>query len=478
MADAQVFISYARKDLDQARRVIDALTRSGYRVWWDARITPQNPFDAIIEREIKAAFAVLVLWTPNAVESEWVRSEAHFARSQRKLLPLKLADCTVPLAFGQLQTANLTSWNGGGDHPEWRRVLEWIDELSGADISDPSARLEEIPPVRHVDPKPDPRSRMALMAASAALAALLLGAAAYFLVPRLSTGCLSSLPDARQMAAGNVAPVLSGSGCIRQSFGAFRDCETCPQMVVMPPGTFTMGSPADSSQPDEQPAHKVSLERPFAIGRHEISWANWMACVAERGCKLPDVARDSRSPDFPAHLLSWDEANTYTAWLSKRTGARYRLPTEAEWEYAARGDTTTRFSSGHDPASVCATGNVLDQTFARESQRQLKESVKVFQCEDGFRFLAPVGRFRANLFGLHDMQGNVGEHVQDCYQRSYDNASPFGTAFEQPGCKVRVVRGASWFSDENDGTITYRLSRKQEARSDVTGFRVARDIDP
>jgi formylglycine-generating enzyme required for sulfatase activity len=211
----------------------------------------------------------------------------------------------------------------------------------------------------------------------------------------------------------------------------FKECATgCPALVVVRAGKFSMGSPEgdkDHSR-DEGPQHEVTIAKPFAVGKTEVTFAEWDACVAAGGCqKAPDSGWGRG--DRPAINVSWDDAKQYVAWLSRITGKEYRLLSEAEWEYAARAGTTTTYSWGDD----IGKGNAnCDGCGSQWDNRQT----------------APVGSFKPNAFGLHDMHGNVWEWVEDPWHDSYEGAPADGSPWVKDGdASRRVVRGGSWNND-------------------------------
>ena len=209
----------------------------------------------------------------------------------------------------------------------------------------------------------------------------------------------------------------------------FRDCPECPEMVAVPAGSFRMGSPAEKLY---QPVHRVTIREPFAVGRFEVTFAEWDACAGAGGCpRGEDVARDS---DWgrgrrPVINVSWDDAQRYVQWLSRKTGKAYRLPSESEWEYAARAGTETAYSWGDEIGVNRANCGGCGSRW------------------DGDR-TAPVGSFAANPWGLHDMHGNVWEWTQDCWNDNYQGAPADGSAWESGDCSWRVLRGGSWRSSK------------------------------
>ena len=240
----------------------------------------------------------------------------------------------------------------------------------------------------------------------------------------------------------------------------FRDCPECPEMVVIPPGEFVMGSP-DSERgrySDEGPPHTVQIERTFALGKYEVTFAEWDACVADGGCN------GYRPHDFglgqgerPVIYVSWDDADAYLGWLAGKTGKSYRFPNESEWEYAARAGTTTSFHWGDEAGRRNANcGNCI---------------------MDGFSGTAPVGSFAANAFGVHDMLGNVSEWTEDCWNGSYEGAPADGSAWRSGDCRARVRRGGSWSDKPRLLRAALRTRDASEYRLQSIGFRVAMTLD-
>jgi len=243
---------------------------------------------------------------------------------------------------------------------------------------------------------------------------------------------------------------------------AFRDCEAaCPELVTIPAGRFTMGSPTQEAgrENDEGPRRTVVLSRPFAVGRFEVTFDEWDACVAGGGCKAadggPGVAGDAGwgRGRRPVINVSWPDAQAYASWLSSRTGKPYRLLSEAEWEYVARAGGKTAYASGE---------RITPQA-ANYQDSQTNQSV-------------PVGSYPPNRFGVHDMDGNVWEWVEDCYAASYAKAPGDGSASQAGDCGRRMLRGGAWNTPERFLRSAARGRNKVDFRDNDFGFRVARDL--
>ena len=229
----------------------------------------------------------------------------------------------------------------------------------------------------------------------------------------------------------------------------FRDCPQCPEMVVIPSGEFIMGSPEGERRPQiEPPQHKVAVARRFAVGKYEVTFDEWDACVAAGGCaQNPGDGGWGRGRQ-PVINVSWDDAQAYLSWLSKETGKPYRLLSDAEWEYAARAGTTTRYPWGDEPGTNHANFK------GSGSQWSGKQA-------------SPVGSFHANQFGLHDMIGNLWEWVQDC---------AYNTLPSESGNCRRVARGGSFVGGPDVVRVTSRSGGVPSHRSAGYGFRVARTL--
>jgi formylglycine-generating enzyme len=326
----------------------------------------------------------------------------------------------------------------------------------------------------------------------------------------------------------------------------FKDCSVCPRMVKLPAGKFLMGTSATEGEKadktgqtdkvdngdktdkvdkadsddsatipyggDDQPQHSVTFKRPFALGQYPVTRGEFAAFVREtgydpRGCFVPEPKGDSESADVilprglswrnpgfaqtdrhPVVCVSSEDAERYVKWLSRKTGKSYRLPSEAEWEYAARAGTTTpRYWPGGDERT-CRFANVKDLaamaafSFDRKDTDK-KDMTDFFKCNDGHAYTAPVGSFPPNAFGLYDMQGNVWQWVPDCYTSSYEGAPADGSVRKRSdgeesddGCFRRVLRGGSWVSPPSNVSSAYRHGDSPKNRDIPNGFRVARKL--
>jgi formylglycine-generating enzyme required for sulfatase activity len=257
----------------------------------------------------------------------------------------------------------------------------------------------------------------------------------------------------------------------------FRDCADCPEMVVIPAGSFVMGSPEGEKDrgTHEGPQRTVSISR-FAAGKFEVTFDEWAACAAGGGCRANANPGDQGwgRGRRPVINVSWNHAQEYVQWLSQKTGQRYRLLTEAEWEYAARAGTTGPWIWGSDPNGGCGFANHADMTAKRENSGWTTST-----CEDGVAArTTTVGRYQSNNFGLYDVIGNVWEWTQDCYVNTYSGAPTNGSAVTTGDCSSRVLRGGSWNYDPPDLRSADRNGRTPTDRRSDFGFRLARTVSP
>ena len=236
---------------------------------------------------------------------------------------------------------------------------------------------------------------------------------------------------------------------------SFRDCERCPEMVALAPGRFVMGM--NGPHPTERPAHTVNIAYPFAIGRFEVTFDEWTACIDAGGCAdMPDDHQWGRGTR-PVINVTFAEAEGYARWLSRKTGAVYRLATEAEWEYAARAGTETEFSWGNDVG--------VNNANCRD-------------CESAWSKIGsgPTGSFAPNPFGLYDMHGNVWEWVQDCWNADHVGAPADGRARLTGDCRQRGIRGGSWYYFSKNARSAWRFKNDARVKSYGIGFRVVREL--
>ncbi|HET6603281.1 MAG TPA: SUMF1/EgtB/PvdO family nonheme iron enzyme [Xanthomonadaceae bacterium] len=281
-----------------------------------------------------------------------------------------------------------------------------------------------------------------------------------------------------------------------------RNGNTGPELVVVPRGSFQMGSPRGEKDrnTNEGPQHEVAFARGFALGRYEVTVGEFRAFVVATGYRPTSVQSgastiyDERTgtmterrgvnwqddhagrradASMPVIHVSWTDARAYADWLARESGKRYRLPSEVEFEYALRAGGDTRFPWGADePMRV--VGNLTGSVDRSASGRHWVNAFSGYG--DGHWGPAPVGSFPANRFGLHDMAGNVSEWIEDCWHDSYRRAPGDGSAWVNPGCPQRVVRGGSWASAPDQTRSAFRIPATPSTLNARLGFRIARDL--
>lgn len=295
--------------------------------------------------------------------------------------------------------------------------------------------------------------------------------------------------------AASVAPVAAQqtqpTALAETSLKTFKDCDTCPEMVVIPPGEGVVGSSPDTIDrvAQEGPVRRVKIARAYAIGRLEITRAQYAEFVASTnrptppGCNFWDghfgyvdehnwkTPGYVQRPNHPVVCVSYEDAVAFTAWLSEKTGRAYRLPSSVEWEYAARAGASTPFFWGTSSQEACKFANVGDNTLKRRWPERQE-----FNCDDGYEVTSPVGSFQPNAWGLYDTLGNAWEWSEDCFHEKFDGAPTDGSAWREAGggdCAFRTPRGGSWISGPQWTKLASQSKDPAGYRSFLLGFRVA-----
>jgi formylglycine-generating enzyme required for sulfatase activity len=255
----------------------------------------------------------------------------------------------------------------------------------------------------------------------------------------------------------------------------FKDCETCPEMVVLPAGSFVMGTPDNEvgRQPDEGPQRTVTFSKPFAISRYQVTAAELDAYVKQTGVVIKsgderpgrwcEAGKPSyeQGPRQPAVCVDYHELQAYTQWLSKKTGHTYRMLSEAEREYGARAGSTGPFPFPFD----------------KEGEYQISQHANTYGPKDGYSYSSPVGSYPPNAFGVYDMHGNVYEWVADCWHPDYVDAPTDGSAWiDDKNCERAHIRGNDWGEAPIFSRSGNRNDRPKSTRGDWIGFRVAREL--
>jgi formylglycine-generating enzyme required for sulfatase activity len=496
-----VFVSYNREDLPIAQRVVDGLVHEGINVWLDMELKAGENYDEITEERLRNAKAVVVLWSSRSVKSRWVRAEATIGQRKSTLVPAMIEECDRPVMFELVQTTDLSKWDGDRADPNWRKLVSVIrDRIAAAPpgplfaeggVKKPASKKgkQKAPPKQvairkeHIAKKKGPGIGAVLVAlpllliagagglyawkpqevgeliasfgnsassAAKEVAALRAAGAEPSSTPALvATAPKEALADAAPVAAApEPAPAAEPMPAAPEPpADTFRECDACPLMLNVQGGTFLMGAPDDElgRKAWEGPQRKVAMA-PFAMGVSEVTYDEWDACVADGGCGKYAPKDAGARGKLPVTQVSWKDATAYAAWLTKKTGRVYRLPTEAEWEYAGRGGTTTPFWWGAmNDAAKSGSGTAAQS----------------------------VDSLAANPLGLLGVTGNAREWVQDCYVNTFAKAPLDGRSVEVAKCAQRVVRGGSF----NDGVEALRIAARArnapDFRDRLTGFRVA-----
>ena len=245
-------------------------------------------------------------------------------------------------------------------------------------------------------------------------------------------------------------------------------------MVVLPAGTFTMGTPADEvgREPDEGPLHDVTFAKPFAMSRFQITAGEWDSYVRQTGVKIADgdtrpgreciasKPRYPQGPRQPAVCMDMDDIKHYVAWLSKKTGQQYHMVSESQREYAARAGSTGPFPFPFDEGKGYS----------------IAQHANTYGPADGYSYSSPVGSYPPNAFGMYDMHGNVYERVADCYHADYIGAPTDGSAWVEPTCELYQIRGNDWGEAPVFSRSGNRNNIYPQTRGDWIGFRVVRDL--
>ena len=306
-----------------------------------------------------------------------------------------------------------------------------------------------------------------------------------------------------------IAAAATASAADSHKPGAvFRDCADCPEMVALAAGSFVMGSTEEETKkaglPEEhgareRPAHTVTFKKPFAIGKFELTLDEYTAFAtatnraAIDNCTTWDTAASKWGPlksatwktpgyeqtgRFPVGCVTIADARAYAAWLAQKTGKPYRIPSEAEWEYAARAGTRTMLPWADTQDNICARANVSDLTRMETHTAAEREATRYFECRDGFVYSAPVGSFPPDPWGLYDMVGNIWEWTEDCFIPHYNGAPTDGSVWRDPKqCDRLIVRSGGWYSRNWFARPAGRSRENPEYLSSTLGIRVVRELD-
>jgi formylglycine-generating enzyme required for sulfatase activity len=420
--------------------LVGELQRRGWSVWWDRTIRPGKTWDQVIEAALTEARCVIVLWSRDSIQSDWVRTEADEARQRGILVPALLDDVVIPLAFRRMQAARLVQWSSGLANTEFDELIRAVTEVLSDGVHaapEPKARVAS---AQRPDPVPVTArrrhvwsfgsSRRTMAAIGAVLLVCVAGSAWYFASshressksPGIEPASNQAREDPKAEPAALPAPASSspeGAAASRQPRNNAKDGL---KYVWIPPGTFTMGcSPGDNEcDSDEKPAHKVTITAGFWMGQTPVTQQAYQHVVGADPSHF-------KGPQLPVETVNWNEAQSYCQAVGMR------LPTEAEWEYAARAGTT-------------------------DSRYGDLDSIAWYEKNSG-NTTHPVGLKQANAFGLYDMLGNVYDWTSDYYNPN-----------------TKVVRGGSWGVGSGNVRVSFHNGRDSSLRLSYLGFRCVGEL--
>lgn len=516
---APVFVSHSSRDLKPVRALVEALEKRGIVCWISERdiAAGDNYGDSIVDA-IEKAGAMVLVFSGAADDSDEIKKEVALA-SQRRItvVPVRTEDVAPSKAFRY----ELATRNWIDIFPDW--------DAGVAKLGDRLAAILALPPEERKVPAPAKRPNVAAYGLGALVA--LIGAAALVwfatrptpVAPTVSPAPKAALnspapqplasataasppiatpspapivaaaptpapietPAPTPTPAASAAPAAAAKPAAAVPVGpppaiaandpggeVFRECEQCPEMVVAPAGKAMLGSPPGESgrQTNEMAPHEVDIDRPFAVGRAAVTFKEWDACFAEGGCGRRslgdlDFGRDRR----PVIFATWNEAQLYVEWLKRKTRQPYRLLSEAEWEYAARGCTNLKC-----PYQAFWFGAITPEVAVYDWRRSYQGSPK--SSED--LKTAPVDRGPANAFGLYNMLGNVRQWTLDCWNATPASTPSDGSPIMGGDCAAHATRGGSWADPPAKLRAAARDWEASDEGSEKIGFRVARPLAP
>ena len=455
-----IFVSYAREDQERVRPIVKELEQRNWSIFWDTKISPGDNWSNYIGQQLSESRCVLVCWSKHSINSKWVKKEAAEGENQDILIPVLLEDVEPPFPFKDIHAADLSRWNNNASYPAFQELIRVIASkcpLPSQRIVTPphfqSAIAKSVVLKTLFSTKPFQRAGVTVITVIA-----LVLAAFWF------TRSESQESSSFQVETASPAITLD-----LQNFVSIRG------------GTFTMGSPADEAekQSDEKPQHQVRLSD-FYMGKYEVTVAEFRKFIEESGYRTEaEKANESRTwrhgvsgsvrpaseDNHPVVYVSWNDAVEYCKWLSFKTGKKFRLPTEAELEYACRGGSTTitPFNTGYNLTTLQANydGNY---PYNNNQKGHYKENT------------VPVNSFAPNAWGLYNMHGNVWEWCRDWYDSNYYASCKSKGVVTNPENtatgSLRVIRGGGWSDDAGSCRSADRDRSAPDYRNDGVGFRL------
>jgi formylglycine-generating enzyme required for sulfatase activity len=495
---ADIFISYAKKDREKVEPIALALMEQGWSVFWDRNIPGGRTWDEVIEEEIEAAKCIIVVWSNISKSSRWVRAEAEEGLKRGILVPVSVEDTNIPLLFRPIQSVRLIHWEGDSNHPQFVKLISDLSPILGPSPlkvkeeeekrAEAARKTEEARQKKEAEakqkaeeeqkhravkeeskpskPEPDAikpsephkRSNALKLVAVAGVVALLIAGIWWYI-----SDSKKIRPRTPEQSSAEPESVGAKPQAITNAIGM--------KFVLIPSGSFTMGSQLSPDQVakrftddaewhrNEQPPHSVKITKTFYLQTVEVSQGQWIKVMGDNPSRFKDCG-----DDCPVEGVSWDDAQKFISKLNQMDGTnKYRLPTEAEWEYACRAGTTTPFFTGD---CISADQANYNGKYPGNICHKGKNRAKTVR----------VGSFQPNAWGLYDMHGNVWEWVQDRYGH-YSSISVVDPKGPEKG-EWRVLRGGSWGSVAGKVRSASRIMGGPVYTLNYSsiGFRVARDF--
>lgn len=448
-----IFISYSQKDKKWVGHFASTLESLGYDIWWDTELITGQSWSPEIHKQLDSAKCVITVWSQNSATRPWVQAESTEAMQRGILVPIRIDNVRIPMPFNTLQTGDFATWKGDVNSAEFQKLIIAISQYTK-----PSKFVHNPPP------KPPSTSEQEKAAPKP---------------PKQQTN-----PPVKPKNPLRTAMVLAGLvGVGSAGYTLVQVPLPLPEMVTIPAGTFTMGCVkgrdlvADMKEcPDEEkPSRKVKVAA-FQLAKTEVTNKQYVAFLNEKGRSKDSAkpwfetkAEDSRSQiimkdntfhvekdfeNYPVVNVSWYGASAYVDWLKEKTGKAYRLPSEAEWEYAARAGSETAYSWGNKIGKNKANCDGCGSQWDDKSP-------------------APVASFSANAYGLYDIHGNVWEWVQDRWHADYQGAPSTASPWQTGKSSGRVLHGGSWVNSPQVLRSANRNYYSPDSRSNYLGFRPA-----
>jgi len=449
---SDIFLSYKSEDSEKAQKIAEAIEKKGYTVWWDRIIPPGRTFDEVIEEKLDEAKCVVVLWSGKSVKSKWVKTEASEGDRRGILIPVLIEDVRPPLAFRMIEAAKLMDWDGTSLHPEFDLLIQSVGRILGRpapmDSREPEQKekeeeeraKKEKEEQEHLYREEEERKELEIKEKEAKeqlqkqkeeeertkkekeeqerLYREEEERKELEIKEKEAKEQLQKQKEEKEKVKKEQEEQVRLKGEERTEEKTYNN-SIGMKFALIPAGTFSMGSPPDEEgrYKNEGPVHEVTIRKSFYLGIYPVTQQEWQAVMGEN----PSFFKGEK---LPVEQVSWDDVQNFITRLNEKEGSdKYRLPSEAEWEYAARAGTTTRYSFGDHEFELDEHG--WDRVTSNGRTH-------------------PVGQKKSNPWGLYDMHGNVGEWVQDEYHDSYEGAPTDGRAWEDGSGATRVFRGGSW----------------------------------